>query len=309
MSHDTAAARPDCLAFRSEQDVVASYRRNYGVGAEIGLEQIRRHAALEGLLTDGLRASAPEARFGLFRDAYSRLYAELPWLATARSGGHHEDWLALLAPGTRILEIGSGAGGLIRFLARHGFACVGTEISEHRGAALDKDESGVTWHATDGVHLTDFEDEGAFDHVISDQVFEHLHPDDAATHLATARTLLADGGSYILRTPHRSAGPHDLSRVFGFDAPVFMHLREYDFAGLAELAAACGYSRAEAVVAIPHPGSSRRTVHVSERYLRYNVQLEDVERRLAITADKRRRLRKLARYLLAPSNVWVRLHK
>lgn len=309
MSQDIAAARPDILAFRSEQDVVATYRRNYGVGAEIGLEQIRQHAALEGLLTDSLRASAPEARFGLFRDAYSRLYAELPWLASAQSGGHYEDWLALLAPGGRILEIGSGAGGLIRFLAKRGFACVGTEISEHRGKALDTDESGVTWHTTDGVHLADFEEEGTFDHVISDQVFEHLHPDDAATHLVTARTLLADGGSYILRTPHRSAGPHDLSRVFGFDVPVFMHLREYDFAELAEMAAACGYSRAEAAVAIPHPVSSRRTVHVSERYLRYNVQFEAFERRFATTAENRRSLRKLAKLLLTPSNVWVRLYR
>ncbi len=309
MSQDSASARPDILAFRSEQDVVATYRRNYGVGAEIGLDEIRQHAALEGLLTDSLRASAPEARFELFCDAYSRLYAELPWLASAQSGRHYEDWLALLGPGTRILEIGSGAGGLIRCLAERGFDCVGTEISAHRGAALDTDESGVTWHRTDGVHLTDFEEDGAFDHLISDQVFEHLHPDDAATHLATARTLLAEGGSYILRTPHRSAGPHDLSRVFGFDAPVFMHLREYGFAELAEMAAACGYSRTEAVVALPHPGSSRRTVHVSERYLRYNIRLDAFERRLAATADRRRRLRKLAKFLLAPSNVWIRLHK
>src|SRR5690606_20747310 len=64
------------------------------------------------------------------------------------------------------------------------------------------------------------------DTAFSDQLIEHLHPDDAADHFRVVRQVLKPGGVYIFRTPHRLSGPHDVSRYFCEHAEGF-HLKEW----------------------------------------------------------------------------------
>jgi SAM-dependent methyltransferase len=80
------------------------------------------------------------------------------------------------------------------------------------------------------------------DLVFSEQFVEHLHPEDAMHHFALVRRLLRPGGRYILRTPERWTGPHDVSRWFS-DTPQGFHLREWSYAELADLGRDLGFRR------------------------------------------------------------------
>jgi SAM-dependent methyltransferase len=233
----------------------------------------------------------------------------MDWLSGQGEVERLEEWLVVLKPGSHLIEIGSGAGQLVAFLAENGFSCCATEMSDKRQADSVQNTGSVVWRNTDGVNLTDFERPESFDHVISDQVVEHLHPEDILVHLRTARDLLVDGGSYVLRTPHRSSGPHDLSRVFDFDVPVFMHLHEYTFDEIDTLARQAGYSKVEAIVAVPVPWRMERWVIASRGLVEYNKLYDRIEALILKSQRNRRTLRRLAKAIMISSSVWVRLRK
>jgi hypothetical protein len=81
--------------------------------------------------------------------------------------------------------------------------------------------------------------------VYSNDVFEHLHPDDLAAHLADAYRILVPRGPYVGITPNRRFGPHDVSKHFlpqGAE-PEGLHLREYTTVELARAFRDAGYER------------------------------------------------------------------
>lgn len=79
----------------------------------------------------------------------------------------------------------------------------------------------------------------------SDQLMEHLHPDDALEQLKEIRRTLTPGGMYICITPNRLTGPHDISKYFDEVATGF-HLREYTFSELRKIFHEAGFSRVRA---------------------------------------------------------------
>jgi SAM-dependent methyltransferase len=289
--------------------MLEKYRANYGLGDEIGAENVRAHLQLEAELTDRLLNSAQEERFDIFVDAYTRLYAELPWLNKISEPSTEHDllaWKALIGSQKRVYEIGSGRGRLIKYLALQGNECVATEITRERGARfVNNPIANMTWHQTDGVHLSEFENEGFYDYVISDQVFEHLHPDDHRTHFLEARKILKSGGAYILRAPHGSAGPHDLSRVVGSTIPVFMHLFEPRYVDLSRLMKLANFAQQYAVIQIPYLTRKFGLTGTSRYFLRYQLAIESMEQWLLPGERRRSAFRKFARLLLAPSQVWI----
>jgi SAM-dependent methyltransferase len=85
---------------------------------------------------------------------------------------------------------------------------------------------------------------GSVDVAFSNQLMEHLHPDDAAEQLTEIHTALAPGGSYLCFTPNRLTGPHDISR--GFDATATgLHLHEYSVRELTRMLRKVGFARAQ----------------------------------------------------------------
>ncbi len=84
----------------------------------------------------------------------------------------------------------------------------------------------------------------------SDQVIEHIHPDDLLEQLTSIHSVLANRGSYICITPNRLNGPHDISRYFDVVATGF-HLREYTNSELSDLFKQAGFSKVKAYVGIP----------------------------------------------------------
>jgi SAM-dependent methyltransferase len=88
--------------------------------------------------------------------------------------------------------------------------------------------------------------------VISNQLMEHLHPDDAADQLQEIFRILRPGGSYICVTPNRLHGPHDSSARFeDLPCPVVdgtfvangLHLKEYTNFELFQLFRSVGFRR------------------------------------------------------------------
>lgn len=232
--------------------LLVRYHEAYGLArGTVDAEQARHHIELEVELTQRLLDSTPATRWQTFERCYEQLYEELPWLKSTGGGGYDPDlWTRLLGrPGLRVYEVGSGAGGLASALAAAGYEVTATDVSPNRGAR--EADAGPTWAVTDGVHLDQFAEPGQFDAVISDQVIEHLHPDDALDHFASARRLLKPGGRYIFRTPHRLSGPHDVSAIFGYTAPVGMHLREYTNRELSAVARQAGFKRLRSVMWAP----------------------------------------------------------
>ncbi len=285
----------------SNDQLVERYKRNYGLGEGITFENVQRHATLEGELTDELLASTPERRAETFSRAYSKLYIELPWLTGtgAHSGG--AQWASLMRPGSSVYEIGSGAGYLINYLGRAGFNCMATDLSTEREQCAASDEPNVRWGSTDGVHLTRFIGH-PFDYILSDQVIEHLHPDDVMTHFREARQLLKPGGFYILRTPHALEGPADLSAVFGLASPVFMHLHEFDYDEMKHIASEAGYSEALAVFHY-----DKLSIYAqSKLYMKYCAIFDRLYKTVNRHINNRRAITKIIRRaLLLTSDVWV----
>lgn len=294
--------RSQLFARLSEDEIVARYQRVWG--PEVGLDELKAQARLEGELTDRLLRSTPENRWSEFSEAYGRLFSELPWHRTGESPTSDRDyeiWRRLLGPARTVLEIGSGGGGLIRHLAARGVRAYGSEVTRERGEKFVPKGEGVEWLQTDGVNLSRFVAEDSFDAVISDQVFEHLHPDDHLAHLAEARKVLTAGGRYIVRAPHRSAGPRDLSEIFGLDKAVFLHLCEPDYGLMHSLCLRAGFDRVSAVLA-----SGRLGVALySPLFLRYQLVIERFESKIAPSQEQKRRFRKVARRLLAADAVWI----
>jgi SAM-dependent methyltransferase len=156
---------------------------------------------------------------------------------------------------------------------------------------------------TDGVHLDRFADGAPYDVVVSDQVVEHLHPDDIVEHFRSAREILRDGGRYIVRTPQRLTGPHDLSPIFGFQETVGMHLREYTNTELRTIMRDAGFMKVSAVCRLPdRPPRLRGGTWASSAQLRYLLVVESVLARLG--RDRARRVAAALRGPLQPG-VWL----
>ncbi len=260
-------------------DLVARYRQHYGIPDEVplDLDDLRHHLVVELQVTRELLESTPESRRETFERGYSRIYRELWWFNAADEalgrGIDPSPWMAMIGPPPRgVYEVASGQGGLARALAAAGYEVEATEITAERGGDRAP-EPRLRWSTTDGVHLDRYAPGSAYDAVISDQLVEHLHPDDLIAHLRGVLALLRPGGCYAFRTPHGLSGPYDSSLVFGMPLALGTHLREYSFAERVAALKKAGF----ATVVAERPGfglPGRRRPHPSARYLRYLLTVE-----------------------------------
>lgn len=295
----------DRISYIADEPAVSAYRLTYGLGEDITQDHVQKHLDLEGALTEELLGSEPEQRWEVFERAYTRLYAELPWLNEGVfTPPDFAPWLKILKPNSKVFEVGSGRAMLLRFLVRHGYDCTATEITRERGEKHIADVDGIRWHRTDGVNLDNFEPAAAYDVVVSTQVLEHLHPDDLPAHFAAARRILKPGGRYIFDTPHIGTGPHDLSKVIKAERPVFMHLREYDYEEMQSLLRAAGYRRLQAVVV------KKGVVVLSAWMFWFYVLVDRIIKRLKLSPARERALRSSALFMKIgpPSNIWIAAH-
>jgi hypothetical protein len=76
----------------------------------------------------------------------------------------------------------------------------------------------------------------------SNQLIEHLHPEDAARQTTEVCRALKPGGVYVCVTPNQLNGPHDISRSFDTQS-TGLHLKEYSIVDLKKLFIASGFQR------------------------------------------------------------------
>ncbi|MDY7523604.1 cyclopropane-fatty-acyl-phospholipid synthase family protein [Sphingomonas sp. 10B4] len=114
-----------------------------------------------------------------------------------------------LAPGTRVLDIGCGWGGMALYLHQQtGAEVLGVTLSEEqlKVARERADAAGVAdkvkFELIDYRHVT-----GKFDRIVSVGMFEHVGPANYTTFFRQCRDLLTDDGVMLLHTIGRAGGP------------------------------------------------------------------------------------------------------
>jgi len=209
-------------------------------------ERLAAHYALERRLAERLRQAAPTERTRVYSEVYSELFAALPdhpQHAAERAGQPHRvaSQLDLLLPlvggGRRYLELGCGDAAVTFAMASHVRQAFGLDVTDALIDARSAPEN-FRFLKTDGVRIP--LPPACVDLVYSNQLMEHLHPDDAKAQLEEVARVLAPGGLYLCRTPNRLTGPHDISAYFDYQATGF-HLREYDYRSLRTLMKAAGF--------------------------------------------------------------------
>lgn len=103
-------------------------------------------------------------------------------------------------PRGRLLEVGCGAGGLLRDAGLLGFRCIGLETSPSAAAAATRRTDDLQGVEVVGAAATDWD--GAFDCVLAFEVLEHIEDDSGA--LRQWVGWLRPGGHVLLSVPaHR----------------------------------------------------------------------------------------------------------
>ena len=115
----------------------------------------------------------------------------------------------LIAPGMRVLDIGSGWGGLARYLAEIGGAYVdGVTLSEEQlGFSKACAEESSLEHKVQ-YQLADYRDiEDAYDRIVSVGMFEHVGVGFYEEYFRRCAAILSDDGLFLLHSIGRSDGP------------------------------------------------------------------------------------------------------
>ncbi|HVY81506.1 MAG TPA: class I SAM-dependent methyltransferase [Steroidobacteraceae bacterium] len=218
-------------------------------------EQKREHYEIEKILANRLRNSSKEERRGMYTSVYDELLqrvphhprltrvkaAQDPSTLTAATRYHLNTLAPFIGPNSVFLEIGAGDCAVSLAVApkvKHVYAVdVSYEITAHV-----KPPQNFDLLISNGTNIP--VPPGSVDVAFSNQLMEHLHPDDAAEQLGEIFQALAPGGKYLCFTPNRLNGPHDISR--GYDKQATgMHLREYSVRELDRILKDAGFRRTQ----------------------------------------------------------------
>ena len=218
-------------------------------------DRLRAHYEIERELAARLRTSRREERGSLYGEVYDELFTRLPDHPQhkadpekrRRNTAMQAAFLRpMLSPDAVFVEVGCGDGAVTQAVAAHVREAVGIDVTsalvDHAGAPAN-----FRFMRTDGTILALAD--GVADLVYSNQLMEHLHPDDARQQLGEIIRVLRPGGRYVCSTPNRLTGPHDISCYFGHE-PRGFHLREYDHASLAAMFRDAGFRSTRAVVSV-----------------------------------------------------------
>lgn len=124
--------------------------------------------------------------------------------------------------------------------------------------------------------------------VYSNQLMEHVHPDDAILQLRNVYRALTARGAYICVPPNRLSGPHDISKYFDEVATGF-HLKEYTNTELSRIFKDVGFSKL--FVLVGGGGFSLRFPMLPIRWL--EALLAGLPRRLRLAVSSRLPIRPL----------------
>lgn len=221
------------------------------------MEQIREHYVVEKELAKKLKSADREKRRYLYTEVYKELFQRVPHHPLLMRKKDAEDtYISIYAqmqllkhfldPDTTFLELGPGDCALSLEVAKHVQNVYAVDVTP--GLIMsDPHPENFTWMIFDGckIPLCD----NSVNIVYSNQVIEHIHPDDAIEQAQDIYRVLVPGGIYVCLTANRLSGPHDVSCYFD-EIAVGFHLKEYTNIELAQLFDKVGFSKVKLCIGV-----------------------------------------------------------
>jgi ubiquinone/menaquinone biosynthesis C-methylase UbiE len=197
-------------------------------------QQLKEHYEIEKELAGRLRNACKEERKQLYALLYDELFKRVPHhpqLTRKRDSKVSRERVDrqmrflnnFLSPETIFLEVGSGDCSLALEVARRVRKVYAVDVAKEITVKLDY-PANFELIISDGCSIP--VPENSVTVAYSDQLLEHLHPDDILEQLRNTYKALTPGGVSICITPNRLSGPHDISKYFDKVATGF-HLKEY----------------------------------------------------------------------------------
>lgn len=220
-------------------------------------QQIRQHYEIEKDLARLLLNAPQQERTRLAAAVYDELYRRVPHHpqhtqknSPAAVADAVKTQMQLLQPFlqhcTTFLEIGPGDCALSLKVAAQVAQVYAVDVSSEITRMSVAPEN-FTLLLSDGRNIP--LKNQSVDLAYSNQLMEHLHPDDAIEQLRNIYGVLAEGGIYLCVTPSRLTGPHDISKYFDEVASGF-HLKEYSVRELHGLFKQAGFAKIHAMIGL-----------------------------------------------------------
>jgi len=215
-------------------------------------EQLEKHYEIEKDLARRLKHSNRHQRAVLYNEIYKELYRKVPEVFSKTNlsslSRDISTQLKILKPfineKTTFLEVGPGDCKLSFEVSKYVKRVVATDV-------LGEVATSVVWPlnfmliVSDGLSIG--VQKSIVDVAFSNQVIEHVHPDDIAVQVKNIYEALVPGGVYICITPHRFSGPHDISKYFD-EVASGLHLKEYTYTELSNMFKEAGFLKIYALV-------------------------------------------------------------
>ncbi len=217
------------------------------------LDSLRQEYLIEKEIADRLRNSDKEQRRLLYKKLYDEFFQKVPNFAvsTRKAGSLSRGIIRqlrvlkpFLSKEEDFLEIGPGSCALsfeVTKFARH--VCA-VDVSEEIALRHDNPDN-FSLIISDGVEIPLLAN--SIHTAYSNQLMEHLHPEDAFDQLKNICRAVMPGGRYVCITPNSIYGPSDVSRYFD-NEPTGLHLKEYTYHELSELMIKAGFAKVQAVI-------------------------------------------------------------
>ena len=216
------------------------------------LAQLQEHYQIEKELADRLRHATKEERRSLYSSVYDERLRRIPHHPLLAQAEDSEAQLRAVSPQMRLLrpflhpqtvflEVGPGDCALSLAVAQRVKKVYAVDVSAGLVQA-SRYPANFELRLSDGINIP--VPANRVHVAYSNQMMEHLHPEDALEQLQHIYEALVPGGVYLCITPNRLSGPWDISRHFDQVATGF-HLKEYKLAELAAIFRAAGFARVE----------------------------------------------------------------
>ncbi|MHC4560801.1 MAG: class I SAM-dependent methyltransferase [Planctomycetota bacterium] len=229
------------------------------------ISSIEAQFELERILRERILGSLKNERNAIAEQAYTELFEKFPdhsvFLITSEAAERKGKLgagliLPLSQRGSKVLEVGCGRGEVLRALAERGRICTGIEVSRDMMQLCDKIDVKVVYGVADSLDFP----AGSFDVVFSQEVLEHLHPEDVPGHFAEAFRVLRPNGILAVETPNRQTGPQDISRGFTRVAEG-LHLKEWTVRELIQMFQKAGFVKIRGLLAPQFVARRSETMH------------------------------------------------
>jgi SAM-dependent methyltransferase len=207
------------------------------------LSDLENHYLIERGIAEKIKNSGPEERKAIYATMYQDLFTHVPDHPRLTRRENEEETMKVnnekynlikryISKNTVFVEFAPGDCKFSLELTKHVKFVYGIDISDQRNLKqIFPDNFELVVY--DGYSLDKIK-ENSIDIVFSDQLIEHIHPDETKSHFQLVHRILKNGGIYIFMTPHALSGPHDISEYFS-DEPNGFHLKEWTYSELREM--------------------------------------------------------------------------